>query len=387
MFRLLVVVLPFLVALPAHGEPPFQALARSAGADQPVYAEAEDGTVLVAQAAERPVHPASVSKVATTIALLGELGPDHRFETRLEGTGARDGELLHGDLVLQAGNDPFLVDEGVALMLRKLQAIGVHRIAGSLVVHGSLLFDWKPDPSGTRIAAKFTGHDMARAWNATAADQPAIALDRAALVFEHHGGGDQPGTLLLTHRSAPLLQIVKTFNAYSNNVFHLAADSIGGAGSVQSIVRRRLPAMPPEELVIENGAGAGTTNRLSARAAAALVRELKRECERTGHRLTDVLPVSGIDPGTLDDRLPERRGVVVGKTGTYGDVGASALVGMLRSRRYGYVSFAVLNSFVAVPEARKRQDAFVRGLADAVEAEPWPYDTPLRPAYTQAIVQ
>ena len=78
-------------------------------------------------------------------------------------------------------------------------------------------------------------------------------------------------------------------------------------------------------------------------------------------------------------------GRVVGKTGTFGSVGASALVGVLRTRRYGLVTFAVLNHGIAVPQARARQDAFVRALVAATEAEPWPYATPARPVYTTPI--
>jgi D-alanyl-D-alanine carboxypeptidase len=53
------------------------------GADQGVYIETSSGTVLLAQAASTSVHPASVSKVPTTLALLRKLGPDHRFITTL----------------------------------------------------------------------------------------------------------------------------------------------------------------------------------------------------------------------------------------------------------------------------------------------------------------
>ena len=126
-----------------------------------------------------------------------------------------------------------------------------------------------------------------------------------------------------------------------------------------------------------------TANRFSPRAAVALVDALAAALAQKGHELTDVLPVSGIDPGTLADRLSERRGYVVGKTGTFGSQGASALAGVLRTKRYGLVTFAVLNHGVPVPEARARQDAFVRALIDATDAEPWPYTAPARPDYTQ----
>src|SRR5215831_9355284 len=81
-------------------EPQLQALAvENVGADQGVFVDADDGTVLASVVADRAVHPASVTKVATTLALLERLGPDHRFTTRIGATGAlRDGRLA-GDLV------------------------------------------------------------------------------------------------------------------------------------------------------------------------------------------------------------------------------------------------------------------------------------------------
>ena len=71
------------------------------GADQGVYIEAADGTVLLAQAAATAVQPASVSKVPTTLALLRKLGPEHRFVTSFAANGPiRDG-TLDGDLLVE----------------------------------------------------------------------------------------------------------------------------------------------------------------------------------------------------------------------------------------------------------------------------------------------
>jgi len=91
-------------------------LARSIlGANQGVYVESADGSVLVAQADSVPVHPASVSKVPTTLALLHRLGPEYRFITTFAATGpVRDG-VIDGDLVADGGGDPYLVDENALL--------------------------------------------------------------------------------------------------------------------------------------------------------------------------------------------------------------------------------------------------------------------------------
>ena len=97
---------------------------------------------------------------------------------------------------------------------------------------------------------------------------------------------------------------------------------------------------------------------------------------------------NGRDRGTLERRLSNDRyrGCIVGKTGTSGSVGASALVGVLRTDRYGQVAFAILNSWLPVPEARQRQDAFLRALIDATDAKPWDYVPRNKPIFDEAQV-
>jgi D-alanyl-D-alanine carboxypeptidase/D-alanyl-D-alanine-endopeptidase (penicillin-binding protein 4) len=375
---------------PAGAEPPLQALADTVGAGQGVYAIAGDGTILLSQAADLPVHPASVTKVATTLALLERLGASHRFATVVRGTGPLQNGVVQGDLLVEASGDPLLVDEGALLLLDGLRGHGVRAVRGRLVVHGPLLLDWQPDPSGSRLESVLRGGTGGPARRALASTGRAGGgrYDTAPLTF-HHGAApaDGHGEALLTYRSPPLLQVVKALNGYSNNVFHLAADAIGGPRAVEERARARVPPEMGAEIVIENGAGAGTANRLSPRAVVALLGALASDLARDGRDLTAVLPVSGIDPGTLEQRVLELRGVIVGKTGTFGSVGASALAGALRTPRYGVVLFAVLNHGVAVPEARARQDAFVRALVAATAAEPWSYTTPMASPYLEAEVR
>jgi serine-type D-Ala-D-Ala carboxypeptidase/endopeptidase (penicillin-binding protein 4) len=371
----------------AAGEPQLQSLAVTVGAGQGVYAVAGDGTVLVAQAADRAVHPASVTKIATTIALLEHFGPSYRFETSVAGTGTLRAGVLEGDLVVEGSGDPLLVDEGALLLLDRLRAAGLRAVAGRLVVHGPLLFDWQPDPHGRGLEAVLRGTAGGPA-RAALAGGGGSRYDTAPLVFRHGmSAAAAPGPLLAVYRSPPLLHLVKALNGYSNNVFHLAADTVGGPRVVEARARARVAPELRAEIVIDNGAGAGQTNRLSPRAAVALLQALASDLARDGTDLTAALPVSGIDPGTLAERVPEHRGIVVGKTGTSGSVGASALAGALTTPRRGIVFFAVLNHGLAVPDARARQDAFVRALAAATEAQPWPYTTPMSPPYLEAEVQ
>jgi len=143
----------------------FGAAARAIlGADQGVYVEAADGEILLAQAARRPVHPASVSKVPTTLALLHRLGPDYRFTTTFSGDGALHDGLLEGDLIVDGGGDPFFVDENALLVAARLRELGVHRIAGTLRVRGTLIFNWQAEAAEARLRAALSGRAPPSAW-------------------------------------------------------------------------------------------------------------------------------------------------------------------------------------------------------------------------------
>jgi len=366
-----VVAIGLILAGPARAtSPPYQEMAkRLVGADQGVFVRAEDGTVLAEVEADRPVHPASVSKIPTTLALLRRLGPEHRFETRVVGTGPVRNGTLDGNLILEASSDPYIISEHAFWMAAGLRDLGIRQVDGRLVVMGPLIFNWKLDPEGTALRAVLAGDRDKAAWAAARAARPSLGDTPPRLRFLNHAQQKtSERDTLLVHRSPPLVRILKACNCYSNNVFHPLSDVIGGPAAVQAIAVESVPPAVRAGIRIENGAGAGTTNRLSPRAAVELIAALERELATHHLVLTDVLPVAGVDAGTLRDRLddPVTRATVVGKTGTYGDVGASALAGVVYTQRWGRVTFAVLDRGVPVPQARERQDAFVRALiADA----------------------
>ena len=335
--------------LAAHGAPG-ASLAQQAralvGAGQGVHVEAEDGRVLVSQAAERPVHPASVSKVPTTLALLRTLGPEHRFVTRLAARGPLEGGVLDGDLVVEAAGDPFFVDENALLVLLGLRELGLRSVKGDLRLRGPLLFDWEETAAAARLRAVLEGKAPPAAWRAVLGAGGAPGGAPRGLLFRRAGAAAAgPEVLLLTHRSEPLVPLLKALNGYSNNVFAWLADAAGGIAKVQALARASVPAPLRPEIVLGDGAGKDRRNRLSPRAAVALLRALHQEVSSAGGSLADLLPVAGVDPGTLLHRLdgPGERGSVVAKTGTYGDYGACALAGALRTRERGVVYFAILN--------------------------------------------
>lgn len=425
----LVAVLGLLFA-PIASSAELQSLAAAArsilGADQGVYIEAADGTVLLAQAAATPVHPASVSKVPTTLALLRKLGPDHRFVTTFTAKGRVVDGTLYGDLIVASDGNPSLVDEDALLVAERLRQSGINRVSGNLRVTAPLTFDWKTDTDGVSLRNALSGQTPTGALaavraldllNATASTAGSLAGTNTGLstggslvswgirfgtvtptatataLSAADGGGPKAVELtgerpLIVHRSQPLLPLVKSLNDYSNNIFAPFAEAAGGAAAVESLARSVVPEEMRSEITLGDGAGADPSNRLSPRVVVKLLRALEQELAKSGHALYDILPVAGIDDGTLHDRLngPAEAGHVLGKTGTFGDYGASALIGAIRTSDRGAVYFAILNHNVPVPQARHRQDRFVRFLLTQFHTVPWSYQRDPRPAITRAEV-
>jgi D-alanyl-D-alanine carboxypeptidase/D-alanyl-D-alanine-endopeptidase (penicillin-binding protein 4) len=393
------------------------------GAGQGVYVEAANGEPLLAQAAAIPVHPASVSKVPTTLALLRKLGPDYRFVTTFATNGRLVGNILTGDLLVESSGNPSLVDEDALLVADRMMEMGIHQVSGDLKLHGQLIFDWQPDDDGARLRSALSGSispgalATVRAFeleHPTGAAPNPSSLQPQGIRFGSMAEASQPGSsrattgpqaahlvntsdsgsladerrVLITHRSQPLLALAKSLNDYSNNIFKPLADQAGGAAAVETVARGAVPQAMRSEITLGDGAGTDPRNRLSPRVAVKLLRALEEELHAKGHELFDILPVAGIDDGTLRHRLdgPEEAGRVVGKTGTFGDYGASALVGAISTTDRGTVYFAILNHNVPVPEARRRQDRFVRALLGHLHTQPWSYQRDARPAIARTEV-
>ncbi|OWU85569.1 D-alanyl-D-alanine carboxypeptidase [Oceanicola sp. 22II-s10i] len=102
-------------------------------------ADARTGLALEGRGAGDALPPASVGKALTALYALDRLGPDHRFRTRLIGTGpVREGRLT-GDLVLAGGADPTLDTDGLATLANRLKESGVREVAGRFLVWGGAL--------------------------------------------------------------------------------------------------------------------------------------------------------------------------------------------------------------------------------------------------------
>jgi D-alanyl-D-alanine carboxypeptidase/D-alanyl-D-alanine-endopeptidase (penicillin-binding protein 4) len=85
----------------------------------------------------RPVNPASLTKLFTTLAALDRLGPAWTWATPVWLQGPLQNGVLRGSLFIKGSGDPKLVVERLWLLLRRVQQMGVREIRGDIVLDGS----------------------------------------------------------------------------------------------------------------------------------------------------------------------------------------------------------------------------------------------------------
>jgi len=113
----------------------------------------------VAHRTSVPMNPASVMKLVTTYAALDLLGPAYTWATPVYLEGAVREGTLYGNLYIKGQGDPKLVLERLWLLLRRVQGLGIHAIAGDIVLDRSALDVPEADP------ASFDGEPL-RPYNA-----------------------------------------------------------------------------------------------------------------------------------------------------------------------------------------------------------------------------
>lgn len=116
-------------------------VARSGLSGRVAYAvaDAQSGTIIDSALPVLALPPASVAKSLTALYALDQLGPDHRFFTRVLATGGISGGRLDGDLILVGGGDPTLNTDGLARLAVTVRNLGISEVAGRLLVWGRAL--------------------------------------------------------------------------------------------------------------------------------------------------------------------------------------------------------------------------------------------------------
>jgi D-alanyl-D-alanine carboxypeptidase/D-alanyl-D-alanine-endopeptidase (penicillin-binding protein 4) len=344
---------------------------------QGVLVEKLSGEVVRAEAADQQYNPASAVKLVTALAALRTFGARHRFATSIWITGGFDKATgtVNGDLIV-SGRDPSFHDEHAVAVARELNQLGVRTVTGDLVVAPRFTMNFSPSSqrSGERFydtldagrrpaAATRAWYDSRVALRDAEAlkTTPSVAVMGAVYVDAVPKGA----RTVSTHYSPPLADILKVLLCYSNNFMaERLGDQLGGAPGLMRLLSADL-GFRPGEFRLATASGLGS-NRMTPRQMMKVYRALLDELHEHNLKAADILPVAGIDPGTLQRRYADSpgRGSVIAKTGTLPrtDGGVSALVGQLRTRKNDTLLFVIFDQRGSVVRFRQWQDALVAGL-------------------------
>jgi len=354
-----------------------------------ILIESLDGNVVVEANSSQVFNPASNVKVATAYAIIKTFGPEFRFATNVYTDGAIDRSTgtLNGNVYV-SGKDPMFGFSHAVTFADELNKLGIRTVSGDLIVTDNFAMNY----SGSSLAsanALFAAMDASkrsaaatRTWTNylayagkynQASSIPSVTFTGAAYVQPIPSSLQ----LLFTHESAPIREILKATLCYSNNFLaERLGEMLGGPYAVARLVQLNAN-IPPVEFSIQTASGLGY-NRVTPNAMMLLLRALKTELGRYKMTYADIMPVAGIDKGTLENRFDTdfAMGSVVGKTGTLGqtDAGVSSLAGEVNTRTGRYL-FVIFNQHGSVGKFRTFQNYYLSLVqAQFGGPEPMKYD-------------
>lgn len=360
------------------------------------------GAVLADVEADDPQVPASTTKVMTSLAVLHALGADHTFATRAVYDPAR------GELALVAGGDMMLaLDAGHGgaqerangwaglgdLADQAAEALRASGVDSVTVVYVDSAFPGPAHPpewpsyvipmgygapvTGLAVdVARQTSDFYAKRWpepSANAAEVFAARLTERGIAARL--GSARPsaaGAVVGEVRSAPLWRIVEhTLHDSDNTIADLlgrevarartgaAHESAAGTAIVAELTEMGLPT---DGLVIHDGAGYSTRNRISANQLAQAIR-----WTATDPQMRDFiqwLPIGAME-GTVSERYVDTpaAGLLRAKTGSL--TGVTTLAGVVQTADGRLLAFAVLADGMPAGQERPRSaiDEFMVAVA------------------------
>ncbi|MFJ9567266.1 D-alanyl-D-alanine carboxypeptidase/D-alanyl-D-alanine-endopeptidase [Streptomyces fuscichromogenes] len=351
------------------------------------------GRRLYASGADTALTPASTTKIATAVAALSALGPDHRFTTRVAlEPGTRE-------VVLVGGGDPTLTARKDAAGWASLRTLAT-ATAKSLTARGigqvTLSYDTTLY-SGPDLHPVGVNENLARVSPLTADEgrtddsvegpvlrvgDPAADAARKFAGFLAAAGikTSAPGTskasgradTLATVSSPPLSSVVERMLTNSDNDIAEAlarqtalasgrpASFAGGAAAIDAQLTKL--GLPMTGASFHDGSGLNRDDRLTANLLTALL-VTAADVDRPGLRaVLTGLPVAGFT-GTLTSRYTDgAAGVVRAKTGTL--TGVNTLAGTVVDKDGRLLVFAFLTSNTTNPlEAQAALDRTATALA------------------------
>jgi D-alanyl-D-alanine carboxypeptidase/D-alanyl-D-alanine-endopeptidase (penicillin-binding protein 4) len=339
-----------------------------------ILIETLDGKTVRDVASEELYNPASNVKLLTALVALKNFGHDYRFTTAVWTNGTFDAATgtINGDLII-SGRDPSFHYEHAVELAQELNKQGIRVVTGDLIVpYGfTMNFDWSALRSGEKLYDTLDSTRRpavaASAWyqqrvsmgdTASLQTTPSVAVMGAVYV----DAVPAQARVILMHKSPKLIDILKVLLCYSNNFMaERIGESIGGPGGIKRALVDKF-GLDENEVFLATTSGLGT-NRVTPRAMMKALKILRAQLSLSGHTFSDIMPVAGIDPGTLEKRFTatNSRGSVIGKTGTLGrtDGGVSSLAGLMRTASGETLIFVIFNMKGSASRFRNYQDSLI----------------------------
>jgi D-alanyl-D-alanine carboxypeptidase/D-alanyl-D-alanine-endopeptidase (penicillin-binding protein 4) len=352
--------------------------------------------------------PASSQKLQVAAAVLSQLGPDYRFETKVVASRPVDEAGTLNDAWLVGGGDPYLATpDYTAYLLTKprtvdtpvtplvtladaLVAAGVKSIPAGLQTDESRyppqrsVPTWKPSyvaEAEVGSLGALTVNEGLAGWgpNQKVAPDPAISTgnalgqlltDRGVSLPGPTAGSGAPrdGVVIATVQSAPLGQIVGGMLRASDNYVaemlvkeldrHLGGPGLTAGGTARVVEELGRLGVPVDGVQMNDGSGLDTGNRSTCRALLGTL-NLSRQAKFSG--LDSGLAIAGAT-GTLAKRYKgtPAQTILAAKTGWIN--GCAAMVGRLAinpTRRFALI----FNGQFGWPHAQALEDRVVAALA------------------------
>jgi D-alanyl-D-alanine carboxypeptidase/D-alanyl-D-alanine-endopeptidase (penicillin-binding protein 4) len=349
-----------------------------------------DGRIIFERRGSEKFVPASAMKLATAMAALDLLGADAKFTTRFVANEQPKNGVIEGDLFVVGGGDPLLSTSGYktvfddpdqfyeefSALADSLNESGIRSITGDLIGDDSR-YDavrWVPTwPARYQVGGTvaplssllvndgntgYTDTPNDATTNRKAGDSPLLFVQTLRTVLNSRGitvggvatTGRAPvdGEEVSTFDSVAMSQVLTEMLKNSDNTTaELVLKEIGvqskGEGTTAAGIEAARESLNGQgfditDLVMMDGSGLDTGNRMSCELSLALIAAVSQRPE-----LSDALPLGG-KTGTLRKRMlaTPSTGRVRAKTGTLNSV--NALTGFADTPKGTTLSFAFIHN-------------------------------------------
>lgn len=320
---------------------------------------------------KEPIPSASCLKLLTGVAAYHLLGTRYCYSTSLFTRGKVSDGHLQGDVTFRADYDPQLNAPDLKLFAQALRRKGIRQIDGRLILDLCMLYPvqaephWYPwDLTRSKYGLLYQGlprirttlKQTLRAQGISVADSQLVAarVPRGShCIFRYK----RPIDLVVRRmwKNSSNTQATSMLFTIGHQVSPKDSASVAGVAYLRKFLRNNL-GQTDKRLVIHDGCGLCTQNRLSA---ASLVAILRYGCQDKAifNKLWRLLSISGVD-GTLRRSLsqPALKGRIHAKTGTLSHpYGISSLAGYAKAANGHLLAFAIMDSEMSVLDAHVLQ--------------------------------